>query len=167
VQPRFSRDCRRHSWGQAPLGDPLKAGHTRAEAGVALAARGVQRRTPVVREGPAAGGTGATDALGCRGAPSCAALFAGMHTADTLRALLLGMAVRLLEGLRCCTEGVEVTQWVRHLGQDLSHGTAEGAANTPCLTITLGIARLHPPSRVAMGSRGCCWRFWMAPMSLL
>jgi hypothetical protein len=58
--------------------------------------------------------------------PSCEAPFNGADPTDTLFECLLGMAVGVINRLRCLAEIMEVTQLVGHIGEHLRDGIADG-----------------------------------------
>jgi hypothetical protein len=96
--------------------------------------RGIQGWASIVRERAAHGCTVAPHNFGFRVAPSCEAPFDGAYPAHTLLQFFLGMAVGFLNGLRGLLEIVEVTELVRHRGEHLRDGTADGqlaVRNTP------------------------------------
>jgi hypothetical protein len=88
--------------------------------------RGFQGWAAIIREGTPHGRTVAPHHCSFRIMPSFEAPFNGAYPADTLCAFLLGMAVGVLNRLRCLAEIMEVTQLVWHIGEHLCDGTADG-----------------------------------------
>jgi hypothetical protein len=80
----------------------------------------------IVGEGTADGATIASDDLCLRVRAAGELPLDGPHPADTLLQCLLGVAVRLVHRLGGFVEVREVTQLVRHLGQGVGHGPADG-----------------------------------------
>lgn len=91
-----------------------------------FAPRGFQGRAAIIREGTPHGRTVAPHHFSFRIMPSCEAPFHGAYPADTLFEFFLGMAVGVINRLRCLAERMEVTQLVWHIGEHLRDGTADG-----------------------------------------
>ena len=81
---------------------------------------------PIIREGTAPRPAISPDDLGLGRRPSFELSFDGTPSADVLLEFLLGVTVRLLDGLGGFPEVVEMTQLVGHLGQGGFHGAADG-----------------------------------------
>jgi hypothetical protein len=88
--------------------------------------RGLQGWAAIIREGTPHGRTGAPHDFSFRSMPSCEAPFNGADPTDTLFECFLGMAVGVINRLRCLAEIMEVTQLVGHIGEHLRDGTADG-----------------------------------------
>jgi hypothetical protein len=88
--------------------------------------RGFQGWASIIGEGTPHGRTVAPHDFGFRITPAFEAPFNGADPTDTFFEVFLGMAVSVINGLRCLAEIMEVTQLVWHIGEHLRDGTAEG-----------------------------------------
>jgi hypothetical protein len=87
---------------------------------------GIQGRAAIVGEGPAHGTAVAPHNFRLEIRSAFELPFDGAHPADAFFQFLLGMPVCFLDGLGGFAQIMEVTQLMRHMGQDLFHSTADG-----------------------------------------
>jgi hypothetical protein len=88
--------------------------------------RGFQGWAAIIREGTPHGRTVAPPHFSFRIMPSFEAPFNGAYPTDTLFEFFLGMAVGVINRLRCLAEIMEVTQLVWHIGEHRRDGPADG-----------------------------------------
>jgi hypothetical protein len=88
--------------------------------------RGFQGWAAIIREGTPHGRTVAPHDFSFRSMASFEAPFKGASPSDTLFEFFLGMAIGVINRLRCLAEIMEVTQLVWHIGEHLCDGTADG-----------------------------------------